>query len=745
MVGNTVQESSSYPGTCAVDVLIIGGGCAGLALAHRLESSSLSVAVVEPRADYGRDRTWCFWLDESPDRRDPADAIPEVVRKNIRWRWSKWAVDGGAGEPVIRSMPGLSYAGLTATDYYDAILPTLKKTTLYRGWSADRVDASGARIRRDGESVEFTARRVVDTRPPASYRPNPTTRESVGASDGDEDLIQQFVGRTFRGKLDQSLATVMQFDGDSETETGLAFLYVLPVGDDEVLVDWTGMLRAPLAWSEAEARLIEGVQKHYPQLELDEDGYAESGLLPMSSASDVRPADDGIVRLGIRGGACRPSTGYAFLQIQRQAQKLADELTHRDDLVAPAPAGRSRWLQLLDHIFVRKLRKEPKAFPGLFARLFRQVRPDRLARFLSDVPTARDGASVVMAMPKLPFAKEAIAGLGVVRRIKSIDWQSHRRLAVPVTAVLTLVLVGLLQWLSIPSTVQVGLLAIAAAVGMAHGATDVWVGRRLFGNTAQGRARFGQLYVALAAAAVGLYLLAPGVWLVGFLALSLLHFGFGELPSLTPRSIGEGVESLVRGLMPIALPALIFAGDVQFALAAIAPSSAAVVTSTLAFLAVPTLLAVGVLLVVDVAARRWLSAAELVAVAALLVFVPPLLAFAVYFALWHSTRHLLSDVIDAPAGGAERPVAPVVFATIAPVAGALIIWPLLWASPLAGGALSATSAAIRVVFVTLGCLTVPHMLLVFVAARRHVVAQQQATSSVRQAPSVAVSPSALTL
>ena len=47
------------------DYTIIGGGCAGLSLAYELEInnklSDKTLAIIEPRTEYQRDKTWSFW------------------------------------------------------------------------------------------------------------------------------------------------------------------------------------------------------------------------------------------------------------------------------------------------------------------------------------------------------------------------------------------------------------------------------------------------------------------------------------------------------------------------------------------------------------------------------------------------------------------------------------------------------------------------------------------------------------
>ena len=47
------------------DYVIIGAGCAGLSLAYELEIhekfKNKTLAIIEPRNDYIRDKTWSFW------------------------------------------------------------------------------------------------------------------------------------------------------------------------------------------------------------------------------------------------------------------------------------------------------------------------------------------------------------------------------------------------------------------------------------------------------------------------------------------------------------------------------------------------------------------------------------------------------------------------------------------------------------------------------------------------------------
>ena len=68
--------------TYDADVLILGGGCAGLSLATALaeQHSDLRVQILEARTTYVRDRTWCLWNTE-----------PHPFQHCVTHRWHSWA------------------------------------------------------------------------------------------------------------------------------------------------------------------------------------------------------------------------------------------------------------------------------------------------------------------------------------------------------------------------------------------------------------------------------------------------------------------------------------------------------------------------------------------------------------------------------------------------------------------------------------------------------------------------------
>src|SRR5690606_37462717 len=115
--------------------------------------------------------------------------------------------------------------------------------------------------------------------------------------------------------------------------------------------------------------------------------------IPMTTAHyDARPSNR-VMRIGIAGGHAKPSTGYAFVAVQRFARRLAAALAQTP--LPPTPRVRPLRTELLDAVFLHYLARHPANAPGLFRRMFERVPSARLIRFLSDKGTPLDDLRVM--------------------------------------------------------------------------------------------------------------------------------------------------------------------------------------------------------------------------------------------------------------------------------------------------------------------------------------------------------------
>ena len=177
-------------------------------------------------------------------------------------------------------------------------------------------------------------------------------------------------------------------------------------------------------------------------------------------------------------------------------------------------------------------------------------------------------------------------------------------------------------------------------------------------------------YLALAALYFGLWLLSPQVAFVGFLLLTVLHWGQGDgrflelsLGRRRPTRWGALTTLLLRGMLPIVLPILAFP-DTAASLYHHAALGLGLGVSTVN-LKSPWLVGLLLSFTVLVFARYLLNAVraapnptvlavdltEIFLLTALFTLVPAYVAVGVYFAFWHSLRHLGRLLLLGEQGG----------------------------------------------------------------------------------------------
>lgn len=198
------------------------------------------------------------------------------------------------------------------------------------------------------------------------------------------------------------------------------------------------------------------------------------------------------------------------------------------------------------------------------------------------------------------------------------------------------------------ATTSVGPLPIAIAllalvVGIPHGAVDnLTLTRRL---TTRERFLGALMYVTIAAIAAGAIITWPGMAFVVVLAMTVWHFGTGdveatrELQGLPPiRSWVRIPYAIALGSAPVLLP--LTSPAAVATLTAIEPRLAAVMSEQVIVgtrVAVLTLIVGCLLWLIQQGDIR--GAIELFALTVVGYVASPLIAFAVYFGFWHALRH----------------------------------------------------------------------------------------------------------
>lgn len=218
-----------------------------------------------------------------------------------------------------------------------------------------------------------------------------------------------------------------------------------------------------------------------------------------------------------------------------------------------------------------------------------------------------------------------------------------RTLSSAAVAIATVLSLLFSQWLGADSLGwQLVLATIALGIGIPHGAMDHLV--TLPKSAPIRMAIFVIIYVAIALLAI-YAILRWNVWGFIFVVLmSAIHFGIGDAAFLSEKDSLDGSSRIpswfyapAAGLLPVAIP-LVNSRSTD-ALEKVNPAlinwHSGFTTEILIAVAAITTLSLLALL----QRKRYRDALDILLLAALASFAPPLVAFAVYFGCWHAMRH----------------------------------------------------------------------------------------------------------
>ena len=375
-----------------VDLLIVGGGCAGLSLAMQLtrfDERIPKTLILEQRARYENDRTWCFWGDEN---------TPFASLARHRWR----AVSVANSDKSVRVECGISpYRMLASEHFYNAATAALSKTSRIQ-LQMDSQLLSEPRFQDGLWHVEtsngaLSSAMVVDTRPAAPV-----------ASDA-ALMWQSFAGQEIECLLpvfEPDCVELMSFSTASPDR--VAFTYVLPISSTRALVEFTVFAVRPQSAQSLSAGLAAAIEQRVKGAAFavlrSEQGVLPMGLAPAISALAEHDKPSTYVRVGLFAGAARPATGYAFQRIQRWAAHCAARIA---DGRPPVEHAKDPWLLArMDRMFLNVLKRQPQLAPQMFVDLFGRAESQRVIRFLSDEARHADYAAIVLAMPFGPFLRQ---------------------------------------------------------------------------------------------------------------------------------------------------------------------------------------------------------------------------------------------------------------------------------------------------------------------------------------------------
>ncbi len=392
------------------DLILAGGGMAGLSLAYHLNQTSFrekKILIIDREAKTKNDRTWAFWQRGT----GPFEAI--VYRT-----WDTVWFHGPRGSDFSQQLDlgGYRYKLLRGIDFYEFVRADLAKNPAIEFLYSPilGIESSDDRAVVTTEAGTFSADWVFDStfrlEAMKPFNGDFTSNRQTLKPSNHQTLLQHFKGwvvKTPAPAFDPSEPTMMDFRIDQHDEC--RFMYVLPFSETEALVEFTlftpALLPPETYDAELKAYLRDFLKVNNFQI-LEE----EFGIIPMSDEPTTERPGPRVVRIGTAGGSTRPSTGYTFARTQRRLQTLADNLARHGQPFAPGTTRQpipARY-RFFDAIFLNVFLKKRHPPAAVFTQLYQRNRPADVFRFLDEEATLAEDLRVIWAAPKVPFTRAAI-------------------------------------------------------------------------------------------------------------------------------------------------------------------------------------------------------------------------------------------------------------------------------------------------------------------------------------------------
>lgn len=371
------------------DFIIAGAGCAGLSLVYQILNSHLChsrILLIDKNAKNANDRTWSFWTDEIT----PFDQIVSKTWKTVELRDEK--------KRLVLPLERLTYKTIRGIDFYDTVrqkiaqFPNVEwlQANIEEIEQTDQHDQH-AEVRADGQ--KYSAKWVFDS----LFRP---ADFSVSAPNY-HYLIQHFQGyivRTSKPIFDPQ--TVTMFDFRTEQIDGVHFFYILPISETEGLVEFTVFSKELLPKNVYQEKL-----QNYLAEKLHTTNYeileTEWGVIPMTDFRFERRPMPNVMRIGTNGGVSRGSTGYTFLRIQKDTEKIVDSLLRAE---TPFYKTTSQWeFEAMDTVILNIMQQKGEIVSRLFMEMFANNPVERVLRFLENGTSSFENLQIMASVPPFPF------------------------------------------------------------------------------------------------------------------------------------------------------------------------------------------------------------------------------------------------------------------------------------------------------------------------------------------------------
>lgn len=367
------------------DIIICGGGAAGLSFLHHVLQSAWStkqILLLERDDKEVNDKTWCYWDTKAPTY--------EAARLQS-WKQIEITDDQFSYSEELKNY---RYYHIRSQNFYKEV-NDLART--FPNVSKIKADVVGITNTDEGATVttadrQYKAKQVINSIPhlfdPHIKRP----------------FTQNFLGwhvKTKQALFDPNRASLMDFR--SVPAKLPAFFYVLPFSGTEALVEFTQFSKIVGTRSFFTRYLDTYMQQVLgcTDYELVEE---EFGVIPMHNYQFRPQPASHIYQIGTAGGDTKPSTGYTFQFIQKHCEALLRQL-----IMGKTMKSRSVRFAFYDELLLQIMLQKPQMVRPIMKSLFLNNGFERVFQFLDEETSLARELRLFMNLPWSPFLQALFA------------------------------------------------------------------------------------------------------------------------------------------------------------------------------------------------------------------------------------------------------------------------------------------------------------------------------------------------
>ena len=347
------------------DYIIIGGGCAGLSLAYELEINGKlkdkTLAIIEPRKEYKRDKTWSFWkvFDHN---------FEDCVIKS----WNNFTVNSSERSHEVKNK-NFPYQSIDSGKFYEKINSKLSFNPNINFFkNLNEINSEN--------SIVF----------------NSVFKSRLDKS----ELWQHFQGveiETSKNIFDDEILNLMDFNCDQKND--VHFFYTLPFKKNRAVIETTWLSNLEDQSLMDYDLQLENYIKNNLGIKNYKINFTEKGAIPLFYPSFKN--DNRNINIGSAGGMTRLSTGYTFLNIQEHSKYIVKNI-NKIEKIKTFNLGKK--YQFLDKVFLRVLERYPEKMPKIFFDMFK-TSSNTVIKFLSNKSNIFEDINIISKMPKIIFIK----------------------------------------------------------------------------------------------------------------------------------------------------------------------------------------------------------------------------------------------------------------------------------------------------------------------------------------------------